>query len=72
MNYPNDTQVEEADRMQLARWVRFLPSPGINALESHGDFQLAMDIESKIMHKICQRFESMGGMSPEISKWIGW
>lgn len=79
MKYPTRAEVEAADRLQLARWWRFLPSPGENALpyrhygqKSEADFDAAMDAEVAIMDRIARRFNEYGGMSPEISKAIGW
>lgn len=59
MKYPTMEEVERADRLQLARWYRFLPSP-----QGRGRI--------KIIDRICERFEELGGMTPEISKAIGW
>jgi hypothetical protein len=51
-------QVEKADREQLAKWYRFLPS---------GD----TPEQRKIQHRLAERFQKMGGMTPELSKTIG-
>lgn len=51
-------QVEKADREQLARWYRFLPS---------GD----TPEQRKIRNRLAERFKKMGGMTPELSKKIG-
>jgi hypothetical protein len=51
-------QVEKADREQLARWYRFLPS---------GD----TSEQRKIQDRLAERFQKMGGMTPELSKKIG-
>ncbi len=51
-------QVEKADKEQLARWYRFLPS---------GD--TAED--QKIMKSIAERFAKIGGMTGALSKKIG-
>jgi hypothetical protein len=56
--FPTIEEVEEADKEQLARWYRFLPSGETAA-------------EQKIMKQIAERFEKVGGMTPEISKKIG-
>ncbi len=58
MQYPTPQQVETADRLQLARWYRFLPSPQAEELE--------------ILNRIIERFKEAGGMDPGISKTIGW
>ena len=57
--YPNVSAVVDADREQLGWWVRFLRSP-------------ETDDEHKILDQILTRFKDKGGMTPEISKRIGW
>ncbi len=57
-DFPTMTQVETASREQLAKWYRFLPS---------GDTQE----QQKIQDLIAARFKELGGMSPELSKKIG-
>ena len=56
--FPTIEEVEKADQEQLARWYRFLPSGETAA-------------DQKIMKRIAERFENMGGMTPELSKKIG-
>jgi hypothetical protein len=56
--FPTIEEVERADKEQLARWYRFLLSG-----ESAAD--------QKIMKRIAERFEKLGGMTPELSKKIG-
>jgi len=56
--FPTLAQVEKADNEQLARWFRFLPSG-----ETVSD--------QKIMERIAERFEKLGGMTAELSKKIG-
>ena len=56
--FPTLEEVEKADKEQLARWYRFLPSGETTA-------------EQKIMKRIAERFEKLGGMTPELSKRIG-
>lgn len=77
--YPTMEQVAAADRVQLARWYRFLSSPGQNHLDllhSSGAiteaFSTVRDNEVLVMNQICERFNAMGGFTPEISKQIGW
>ena len=71
-------QVEGADIVQLCRWSRFLPSPGQNAIgkdESWFDnetFETLMQREAAVMNRILERQKELGGMTPEISKRIGW
>ena len=56
--FPTFEEVEKADKEQLARWYRFLPS-GENAADQ------------KVMKRIAERFDKLGGMTPELSKKIG-
>ena len=58
-NYPSKEQVETADRMQICRWYRFLPSA-------------TNTTDAETMDKIVERFKELGGFTPEISKAIGW
>ena len=57
-DFPTMEQVEKADREQLAHWYRFLPS---------GD----TSEQRKIQPRLAERFQKMGGMTPELSKKIG-
>ena len=52
-------QVEKASHKQLAYWYRFLPA---------GD----TPEQKKIMERITERFKKSGGMTPELSKRIGY
>jgi hypothetical protein len=63
--------VEKADHRELAQWYRFLPSPGISAIGEEW-FRDTMREEGKIMDRIRERFQEMGGMTSAISKEIGW
>lgn len=59
MIYPTLKEIEEADRVQICRWHRFLP--------------LARDEDQlKVTNRIFERFKELGGMTPQISKLIGW
>lgn len=69
--YPTMQQVRTADREQLGRWYRFLPSPGTSAIE-RDDFHQVRKAEKQVMTKIVARFKELGGMTPELSKAIGW
>jgi len=73
MRYPKLAAVEAADQMQLCRWWRFLPSPGMAAVEA-GDPQAnaSIDAEAAIMDRIAARLKEAGGFTPEISKALGW
>ena len=57
-DFPAMEQVEKASREQLARWYRFLPA---------GD----TPEQRKIQHRLAERTQKMGGMTPELSKKIG-
>jgi len=59
MRYPTVEQVEKADRIQLAKWYRFLRSPKDQE-------------EVDVSNRITERFQELGFFSPEISKLIGW
>jgi hypothetical protein len=56
--FPTIREVERANKEQLARWYRFLPSGETAA-------------DQKIMKRIAERFEKLGGMTTELSKRIG-
>ena len=71
MNYPTIEEVETADRIQLASWYRFLPSPGTSALGEE-NYEDTAKYEISVLNRITERFGELGGMNPEISKKIGW
>lgn len=71
MNYPTLKQVEKATHIQLARWYRFLPSPGFMWIESK-KFEEKLNEETDVMNLIIKRLKDKGGITPEISKQIGW
>lgn len=74
MFYPTKAEVCAASREQLARWHRFLPSPGSNAFDAQlpgRSYDAVVEDEMNIMADICARFEELGGWSPELSKSIG-
>lgn len=71
MKYPTMEQVDVADRTQVCRWYRFLPSPGASAV-GRDDFNRVIDAESIIGMRIAERLMELGGFTPEISKAIGW
>ena len=56
--FPTIQEVEKAGKEQLARWYRFLPSG-----------ETASD--QRIMKRIAERFDKLGGMTAELSKKIG-
>ena len=57
-DFPTMEQIEKASHEQLAQWSRFLPS---------GD----TPEQKKIMNRMAERFNKLGGMTPRISKRIG-
>jgi len=62
MTMPTIEEIEAADREQICRWWRFLPTP-----------TCPNDEESfKRLNRIVERFKEVGGFTPEISKHIGW
>jgi hypothetical protein len=61
MNYPTMEEVERADREQLCRWWRFLRSADVHSRE-----------EMMIQDRYQERYREVGGMTPAISKRIGW
>ena len=56
--FPTIEEVERAHKEQLARLYRFLPSGETAA-------------DQKIMKRIAEGFDKLGGMTPELSKKIG-
>jgi hypothetical protein len=73
MQYPTLEEVEMADRIQLARWYRFLPSPGRSSVgQDWKTFRHNAASQNVILQRIISRFNEMGGFTPEISKAIGW
>ena len=57
--YPSLNEVMNADRITLCKWHRFLRYP-------------ITEDELVIINIISGRFREFGGMTPEISKSIGW
>lgn len=71
MMYPTLYDVERASLTQLATWYRFLDSPGTVAIvKPH--FGDVLEAQTIVLNRITARFEEMGGMTPAISKQIGW
>jgi hypothetical protein len=58
-DFPTMEQVEKANHEQLGKWYRFLKT---------GD----TPEQKKIMDRIEARFKKFGGMTPKISKAIGY
>ncbi len=71
MAYPTMEQVEQASQIQLARWYRFLESPGTEAIDK-SNFDEVLREQVKIQARLLERFESFGGWNPTLSKQVGW
>ncbi len=71
MIYPSEEEIKNASHYQLAKWWRFLPSPGFAHTDSL-NWEELMLFEIKLMDLITVRFKKLGGMTPEISKQLGW
>ena len=59
MKMPTIEEVEKASRLKICTWFRFVRSP-------------ITDAEVDIVNRIVERFDELGGMTPAISKRIGW
>ena len=59
IDYPTVSEVAAASHLEVCRWWRFLRSP-------ENDDQVA------VMNAIAERFKAGGGMTPAISKRLGW
>jgi uncharacterized membrane protein (DUF2068 family) len=71
--YPTLADVESASLFQIGSWYRFLGSPGASAIYcSREVFELVRKTESTILRRIEQRLREGGGMTPQLSKQIGW
>jgi hypothetical protein len=71
MTYPTLAEVETANRFQICNWVRNLPSPGLEAVGQDNFLEVLLQ-QVPVMDRICERFRELDGMTPEISKAIGW
>jgi len=69
--YPTMDEVEMASHIQLCKWNKFLVSPGEGAVGT-SQFNEVLLKEAKIIDRIMERLDGMGGFTPEISKMIGW
>lgn len=73
MEYPSLNEVEQADRVQLCKWYRFLPAPGFHASNySHHIYEKIRKEEVTIKDRINQRFRELGGLTEDVSKSMGW
>lgn len=72
MIYPSLLEIEQLDIVQLARYIRFLPSPGTSAIGQE-NFDQILHNETMALDRIMYRFyKELGGWTPELSKRIGW
>lgn len=71
IEYPSIEEVNKANRYDICRWWRFLPSPGF-AQAGHPNFEEVCAQEKAIMDRISERFKELDGFTPEISKALGW
>lgn len=66
-------QVEAADHLQIAKWYRFLPSPGSHDIDKPPEeFHKIVEAEKQIINRVSARLKELGGMTTTISKQIGW
>jgi hypothetical protein len=83
VKYPTIEEVQKASHRQLAVWHRFLPSPGMNACNEGSEIAMGTATgqakleqnrieELTVANLISERFKLFGGMTPGISKSIGW
>jgi len=56
-DFPTLEQVEKASKQDLAHWYRFLLG--------------TTPEQRKTLHRVAERLEKLGGMTPELSKKIG-
>lgn len=59
MSYPSLDEIQSASHYQLAKWARNLPSP------RNVDEKALLDL-------LLERFRSLGGWDPDLSKKVGW
>ncbi len=71
LKYPTETEINNADRIQIARWYRYLPSPGVAYIGDESFIDHCHN-EARLMDRINSRFEQLGGMTSELSKTIAW
>jgi len=73
MKYPTPDEVDGASHTQICIWWRYLPSPGMGAIDEQWDvFEAAQKSEGEILDRIGRRLKEFGGFTPFISKAIGW
>jgi len=67
MNYPTMAEVEKADRMQLCKWIRFLPPSSKSRNGKLARMKTILKNEH-IINRVMDRLRILGGFTPEISK----
>lgn len=80
MRYPTLEEVNKASPYQLLKWYRFLPSPGWNYItgddalddNNYGFIQDKIEEEAVIMNEIGEQLKQAGGITPALSKQVGW
>ena len=72
MRYPKDKkEIDNSSHYQLAKWYRFLPSPGQKSV-GKPKFKEDMEKEADLLEYIIHKFNKKGRFTPELSKQIGW
>ena len=67
--YPTLAEVHKASHFQLAKWYRFLPSPGTAAIGTGmPTFDAQLKEEGEVLTVIIKNFSALGGFTPELSK----
>lgn len=69
MKYPTLEEINYSDRITIARWYRYLPFPGTDHIGKKNFIEMRTH-EIILMNRINERFEELGGMTPELSKII--
>ncbi|HRF80147.1 MAG TPA: hypothetical protein PL070_08670 [Flavobacteriales bacterium] len=70
-------EVDAAEKVQLARWHRFLPSPGAGPVlvdgssETGEQWQERVDREFAVLARITARLTDAGGWDAQLSKEVG-
>lgn len=73
MDYPTIEQVKQAELYTICYWYRFLPYPAKSADgKNREEFNRILAEEVDVMNLVCRRYKELGGITPEISKQLGW
>jgi hypothetical protein len=70
-SYPSMAEVEKAELWDLVYWNRYLPGPGSAAMGT-SRFEQELDKEARIIRRIVDRIKELGGITPEVSRAVGW